>query len=228
MSTYQLRWRHALTISLLVHIFLLALTGLLAIQLFTIPPVTEQVVELDLASQQPALSPAESTAVPQSAPVPSLQPSLPAHTALPANPIPVVTSATALSDVTAEPVSAYGTNTGSDAGSTSAGSAAADGSGNSGSTRGSILPPRILAKTEPDYPAAARQASRQGTAVLKVQILENGLPGTITLLQSSGHEELDSAAAAAVRRWRFVPAKDSVSGRTIVCYSTLPVSFRLN
>ena len=228
MSTYQLRWRHALTISLLVHIFLLALTGLLAIQLFTIPPVTEQVVELDLASQQPALSPAESTAVPQSAPVPSLQPSLPAHTALPANPIPVVTSATALSDVTAEPVSAYGTNTGSDAGSTSAGSAAAGGSGNSGSTRGSILPPRILAKAEPDYPAAARQASRQGTAVLKVQILENGLPGTITLLQSSGHEELDSAAAAAVRRWRFVPAKDSVSGRAIVCYSTLPVSFRLN
>ena len=222
MSTYQLRWRHALTISLLVHIFLLALTGLLAIQLFTIPPVTEQVVELDLASQQPALSPAESTAAPQSAPVPSLQPSLPAHTALPANPLPVVTSATALSDVTAESVSAHGTNAGSDAGSTGAGS------GNSGSTRGSILPPRILAKTEPDYPAAARQASRQGTAVLRVQILENGLPGTITLLQSSGHEELDSAAAAAVRRWRFVPAKDSVTGRAIVCYSTLPVSFRLN
>ncbi|HEY3425128.1 MAG TPA: hypothetical protein VGL27_10050 [Negativicutes bacterium] len=31
----------------------------------------------------------------------------------------------------------------------------------------------------------------------------------------------------AVQKWRFVPAKDRTSGRTVACTTTLPVSFRL-
>lgn len=40
-----------------------------------------------------------------------------------------------------------------------------------------------------------------------VYILPDGSVGEIRLKRSSGHPRLDDAALAAVRQWRYVPAK---------------------
>ena len=63
--------------------------------------------------------------------------------------------------------------------------------------------------------------------MLKIQILENGRSGYINVYRSSGSDLLDDAAAAAVRQWRFTPAKDRDSGQAVVCDTTIPVVFCL-
>lgn len=90
-----------------------------------------------------------------------------------------------------------------------------------------VLPPRVLKRIEPQYPAAARRANQEGVVDLRIEILANGLPGSISIVSSSGYQDLDEAAEAAVRKWRFVPARDSQSGSPVVSMTTLSIAFRL-
>ncbi|WP_312935057.1 energy transducer TonB, partial [Pseudomonas sp.] len=59
----------------------------------------------------------------------------------------------------------------------------------------------------PDYPSLAMRRGWEGTVLLRVQVLASGAPGQIQVQNSSGRAQLDEAAVAAVKRWRFVPAK---------------------
>jgi protein TonB len=222
MMTLSIRWRKALMISLFSHLLLLSLSGYLTAQLFTTPPPVEQVIELDLSSEIQAPAPPAQISEPQPQTASMPQPAPDTPSAQQAIPAPVVASADTMSVISAEATEA------SIASPTSTTSAPVSSPvGSSGLIR-NVAPPRILAKTEPVYPKPAQQAAQQGTVVLKVQILENGRPGDISIASSSGHELLDNAAIAAVTKWRFVPAKDKQSGQAVACYSRLPVSFRLN
>ena len=56
----------------------------------------------------------------------------------------------------------------------------------------------------PYYPASARDAGLVGTVHLQVIVEADGLPSSVTLLKSSGHPVLDTAARQSVqRRWRW-------------------------
>lgn len=218
------RWQKALTTSLVFHIFLLSAAGFLAAHISAAPPVIEQIIELDLAPGLPSASPASGAPEPMAPPV-----STPQSTPLP----PAVTESIAVPAVTSDDMLSMTTEITPAAGavgSSSSSSIPATGgnTGNGSSQRGGIAPPRILSKTEPEYPGSARQAGLEGTVILRVQILENGRPGFIAVFRSSGHEALDHAAVTAVQEWRFAPAKDLDSVRTVMCYTTLPVAFRLH
>jgi len=89
------------------------------------------------------------------------------------------------------------------------------------------LPPQLLKKVEPPYPSSAREKGMEGTAVVRVEILENGQVGEAQVKRSSGCEELDEAALKAVRKWRFVPAKNKETGEPVKCFTNFPVVFRL-
>lgn len=115
-----------------------------------------------------------------------------------------------------------GTGTGSGSG-TSSGSGSDSGNG-SGS--GAISRPGILAQVEPEYPERARRANVEGTVLLRVQILENGRAGDVAVAASSGSDVLDASALRAVRKWRFIPAKNG-NGVPIACYTQIPIVFRL-
>jgi protein TonB len=106
------------------------------------------------------------------------------------------------------------------------GSGSGTGTG-SGTAQSVILPPQVLKRYEPDYPMSARRANQEGVVGLRIEILENGLPGDIRIARSSGYEALDDAAEAAVRNWRFVPARDSQSGAPVASVTVLSVAFRL-
>lgn len=97
-----------------------------------------------------------------------------------------------------------------------------------GKGSGGILGPQILSQVHPTYPEDARKAGATGKVLLKVQILETGRAGEVHVQQSSGNTSLDQSAVTAVYKWRFTPAKEKNTGRAVVCYTTLPVVFRLN
>lgn len=240
----DLRWRKAMLISLALHSIVLIGVGWLAGRALLPEPIPETVIELELtdwtegpllADTEPAAAPASQQvlpALPQPVPVRSaaVQPVAATESVLPE---PVVTAsdmAVVAVDSSAVPASAPvgGSGGGSSDGNAAAGSGQGGGRGGSGSGKaGGVIPPQILSQREPNYPEQARRAGIEGTVVLKIEILANGHAGQIYVFRSSGSELLDNAAADAVQRWRFVPAKLRETGQTIVCQTTMPVVFRL-
>jgi len=88
------------------------------------------------------------------------------------------------------------------------------------------VPPRKLAGNRPPpYPAAARSAGAAGVVTLRVTIAASGEVTRLSLHRSSGFAELDEAAMAAVRDWRYAPA--SRGGVAIDFEALVPVRFRI-
>ena len=78
----------------------------------------------------------------------------------------------------------------------------------------------------PEYPRMSRRAGEQGKVILKVLVNTDGSPSTVELSKSSGFERLDNAALAAVKQWRFEPARKG--GKAISAYVLVPMPFILN
>jgi periplasmic protein TonB len=77
----------------------------------------------------------------------------------------------------------------------------------------------------PVYPPEAKKKGYQGSVLLRVEVLSNGQVGEIELKKSSGHEILDRSAAAAVKRWKFAPAREGE--RFVSAWVNIPVKFQL-
>ena len=90
-------------------------------------------------------------------------------------------------------------------------------------TRAAI--PRGGYQITPSYPATARQLGIEGTALLSVFVDADGRVAQVVVRQSAGHPDLDRAAADAVRRWRFEPARRGAEA--VAMWVELPVDFRL-
>jgi periplasmic protein TonB len=93
-----------------------------------------------------------------------------------------------------------------------------------------IVPPRPVAGMDtnraPAYPRLARERGEQGRVLLRVNVSADGSPIEVAVVQTSGHPSLDSAALAAIREWRFVPAMQA--GRPVPAEADVPVRFRLD
>jgi protein TonB len=235
----ELRWRKAFAVSIVLHCIVLTGLGWMAAQAFVATETQENFIELDLVGMEEAQNAAggSGAANPEMA---AAVPAPPVKTAMPEVPLPPEKEVQSSADVADNDLPVVAGN--ADSAQGSGGSDLSSGSGTGGGSdgaglgtaeageaggRGRISPPGILARVEPSYPESARQAGLQGTVVLKIEILENGRPGEVTVHQSSGHELLDDAAVSAVKRWRFVPAKERDSGQTVPCYTTMPVVFKL-
>lgn len=231
--TYTYQWPKAMALSVFLHIFLLIAAGYLTAGLTTeLSPPAEVLLEMDLVNDPadrlgntPEVIPPD---IPPVAPVNTDPPTAENPVVEAAQPAVVTTSELTMTEA-AVPASATATSQ-STASSTSE---PASGSGSvapvtGGGSRSGIAAPAILSKVDPVYPASARSAGLEGTAVLRIQILPSGRPGEISIDRSTGHSSLDEAAIAAVAKWRFVPAKDRSSGKTVACVTKLPVSFRLH
>jgi len=88
-----------------------------------------------------------------------------------------------------------------------------------------ITPPKILFNPTPQYPRIARVMGLEGKTLLRVEILQDGRPGTVQVRESCGHPMLDEAAAKAIKKWKFTPAQDGLFAvRSVV---DLPIRFSL-
>lgn len=82
-----------------------------------------------------------------------------------------------------------------------------------------------LHNPKPAYPPAARRNGEEGKVLLKVRVSPQGTALDVAISKSSGFGRLDNAAAEAVARWRFVPARrgdEAVESSVIV-----PITFAL-
>jgi protein TonB len=78
----------------------------------------------------------------------------------------------------------------------------------------------------PAYPMVSRRRREEGLVRLKVLVSAGGEPEQVQVDTSSGHAELDIAAADIVRkRWRFVPAREGE--RVVAAWVIVPISFQL-
>lgn len=129
-----------------------------------------------------------------------------------------------------------GNSTGNGSGTSSAnGSGEGTGSGNgtgSGEGLGSglaapAIPPRLVAKSNPRYPLAARSKGITGVAKIRMLVNGSGRVEEAAVTSSSGNADLDNSAVECVYKWRFTPAKNS-AGKAVPCYIVIPVRFSLN
>lgn len=82
-----------------------------------------------------------------------------------------------------------------------------------------------LKNDPPAYPLSARRRGAQGTVIVRAEIGADGRCGQALLKTSSGHAMLDEVALAAVRGWRFVPAKRGV--KPLAAWVEIPIVFKL-
>lgn len=92
-----------------------------------------------------------------------------------------------------------------------------------------VTPPRFdaayLNNPRPAYPPLARRMGEEGRTVLRVLVSAEGAAENVELRQSAGSPRLDEAAIEAVKRWRFVPARQGE--RTIAAWVLVPLVFKL-
>lgn len=87
-------------------------------------------------------------------------------------------------------------------------------------------PPTKVFSPAPVYPAAALRDGITGRVVLRVRVAADGGVTAASVLRSSGREILDDAALAAVRQWRFQPARQL--GLAIEKEIAVPIVFRID
>jgi protein TonB len=98
-----------------------------------------------------------------------------------------------------------------------------------GIVTGAVVEPRPrsgVSNPSPEYPRGSRIRGEQGRVTLLVQVGLDGRVTDLAVLGSSGHEALDRAAEAAVRRWQFEPATQQ--GRPVFSTTTVSIIFRLD
>ncbi|KRA51252.1 hypothetical protein ASD77_16815 [Pseudoxanthomonas sp. Root65] len=77
----------------------------------------------------------------------------------------------------------------------------------------------------PEYPAAAMRNGDQGTVMVRVEVGADGVPTSVDVAERSGSRDLDRAAVAAVRQWRFQPAQRD--GQPVPGAVTVPIDFKM-
>lgn len=92
-----------------------------------------------------------------------------------------------------------------------------------------VVPPKFdadyLDNPAPVYPRLSKRLNEVGNVALMVFVDATGAPGKIDIQTSSGYERLDQAAIEAVRRWRFVPAKQG--DKSVAAWVLVPIYFSL-
>lgn len=77
----------------------------------------------------------------------------------------------------------------------------------------------------PSYPPLSTRAREEGRVLLHVLVEASGLAARVEVRTSSGFERLDRSAMAAVKRWKFVPAKQG--SEPVAAWVLVPIVFSL-
>jgi TonB family protein len=91
---------------------------------------------------------------------------------------------------------------------------------------GNVKPPKALHTSPPVYPESARDNRIEGIVIVTTVIDEQGKVQNPAVEKSSGNEELDKSALAAVSAWTFTPA--TLDGKPVEVYYTLTIRFTLD
>jgi len=87
------------------------------------------------------------------------------------------------------------------------------------------VPADYASIARPEYPRRARRMGWQGTTLLRVLVDSEGMSRVVEISTSSGYAVLDQAAAKAVKKWRFRPARSG--NAPVESWVKVPVVFDL-
>jgi TonB family protein len=87
-----------------------------------------------------------------------------------------------------------------------------------------VTAPRVLAKVEPEYDPAAKDAKIAGTVLLSVVVGTDGVAHDINVVQSLT-PGLDSKAIEAVQQWKFQPG--TLNGEPVKVQARIEINFKL-
>ena len=87
------------------------------------------------------------------------------------------------------------------------------------------VPPRLLARVDPDYPAELLAQEVRGTVRVRLTVDRAGRARDVQIVSAS-HPGFVRAVREALPRWRFEPAR-SASGETVPARIEVPVRFEL-
>jgi len=93
-----------------------------------------------------------------------------------------------------------------------------------GRKEGELLEPLATEKSDPGYPLELIRANVHGTVTLYAVIHADGKVGNIRVLNSPD-ERLDSYAAQALARWKFLPAERA--GKPVALEAVVVIPFRV-
>ena len=88
---------------------------------------------------------------------------------------------------------------------------------------GSVTAPRVTTEVKPTYTNDALIQKIQGTVVLELIVLANGLPSDIRIVRALDPGGLDEQAIIAARQWRFEPGR--LSGKPVNVQVTVMLDF---
>lgn len=92
-----------------------------------------------------------------------------------------------------------------------------------------VVPPSFnaayLQNPPPAYPLMSRRRGEKGAVMLRVYVSAQGAAENVEIRTSSGFGLLDQAALDAVRRWRFVPARQGE--QPVAAWVLVPIVFSL-
>jgi protein TonB len=94
------------------------------------------------------------------------------------------------------------------------------------SVKARLTPPVELHRVQPALSRAARAQSREGKVALACVIERNGSVSNVKVLSATGHGDFTAASVAAVRRWRYTPAKRD--GSPVRLLLTVTTSYRVH
>jgi TonB family protein len=80
-----------------------------------------------------------------------------------------------------------------------------------------------MAMPRPSYPAAAKAEGIEGTVIIKYVVTESGQVTNVRVVR--GPQALRAVCVAAVKRWRFKPAK--LEGRPVAVHRVARFPFRI-
>lgn len=86
-------------------------------------------------------------------------------------------------------------------------------------------PPTPVSKIQPSIPSSLQSKGIGGKVLIACVVDESGKVVSTSIKQSSGHPELDKAAASAVSRWKFKPA--TKGGRNVRANCLVPYNFEV-
>lgn len=216
--------------------------GLLAaLMLGKAAPVEQLPVPIQVVLLDPSPAAASSGGQPQSVPLPvktvQQKPKAQAAPREAVLPRPVPKSAEsaekAVTEVPAEsvassnstPSSVSSTTTAATSGAAPAGSPGTSHQGGGGELTDAKFDADYLQNPAPAYPPLSRRMGEEGKVLLRAYVLPNGKPETVEVKKGSGSSRLDESALAAVRKWRFVPARRGAEA--VAAWVLIPISFRL-
>jgi len=89
-----------------------------------------------------------------------------------------------------------------------------------------IVAPTLVRRVMPAYSEGARRAQVQGIVVLQAVVAADGTVADVRLVRGLGFG-LDENAIAAVREWRYTPARERRTGRAVPVYLAVTVNYTL-